>query len=279
MDTTGKETGRQATSAPVSAKACPVAQRRQLIAVIEAAFLVAGRALTLEQLAHLFEAEARPAKAQIREAIADLARCCEGRSYELKEVAGGWRFEVRQQWVPWVRRLWPDKPPRYSQALLETLALIAYRQPVSRGEIESIRGVSVSSSTLRTLHDQQWIRVVGYRQVPGRPALYATTRRFLDHFSLDSLQQLPPLDELCAPDHDTSEESGCKLELPRLGDGSDGQGQSFIADSQEADNGRDSVPVNGTSRDAVDGGVDSATPLPAGGDADVHSLELDRKRS
>ena len=139
--------------------------------------------------------------------------------------------------------------------------------------------MSVSSSTLRTLHDQQWIRIAGYRQVPGRPALYVTTRRFLDHFNLDSLQQLPPLDGLCAAEHDVGYGSGCTLERPCLDDGADGQRQALAVDPQEADNCRHSLPVNGITREAPDEGADSAAALPTADAADVHSIEFDRKRS
>ena len=121
---------------------------------------------------------------------------CEGRGFELLEVAGGFRFQVRQSLSPWVVRLWHERPQKYSRALLETLALIAYRQPITRGEIEEIRGVAVSTNIIKTLHEREWIRVVGHRDVPGRPAMYATTRQFLDYFNLKSLDQLPALAEI-----------------------------------------------------------------------------------
>ena len=167
-----------------------------LVLVIEAALMAAGKPLTLEQLAGLFDDDARPSKPELKQAMADLAGQCDGRGFELKEVASGWRFQVRQDFAPWVGRLWDEKPQRYTRALLETLALIAYRQPITRGEIEDIRGVSVSTNIIRTLQEREWVRVVGHRDVPGRPAMYATTRQFLDYFNLRNLDELPPLSEL-----------------------------------------------------------------------------------
>lgn len=121
---------------------------------------------------------------------------CEGRGFELRKVASGYRLQVREEFAPWVSRLFEEKPQRYSRALLETLALIAYRQPITRGEIEDVRGVTVSSNIIRTLLEREWVRVVGHRDVPGRPAMYATTRQFLDYFNLSGLGQLPPLSEI-----------------------------------------------------------------------------------
>ncbi|HBO14018.1 MAG TPA: SMC-Scp complex subunit ScpB, partial [Halieaceae bacterium] len=137
-----------------------------------------------------------PPKEDIRAALEEVAARCEDRGFELREVASGFRFQVRQNLGPWVARLWHERPPKYSRALLETLALIAYRQPITRGEIEEIRGVAVSSNIIKTLHEREWIRVVGHRDVPGRPAMYATTRQFLDYFNLKSLDQLPALAEI-----------------------------------------------------------------------------------
>ena len=167
-----------------------------LVQILEGAILAADKPLTVQNLADLFEQHERPEKSAIREALAAIAERCEGRGFELQEVASGFRFQVRQQLSPWVGRLWAERPARYSRALLETLALIAYRQPITRGEIEEIRGVAVSSNIIRTLHERDWIRVVGHRDVPGRPAMYATTRTFLDYFNLKSLDQLPALAEI-----------------------------------------------------------------------------------
>ncbi len=169
---------------------------RQLAPVLEAILLAAGRALSLGALAELFEADERPTPQQLRDALALLAASCLGRGCELVEVASGYRLQVRARFAPWVGRLWEERPARYSRALLETLALIAYRQPVTRGEIETVRGVAVNSNIIRTLQERDWIRVVGHREVPGRPALLATTRQFLDDFNLKSLDELPPLSAL-----------------------------------------------------------------------------------
>ena len=167
-----------------------------VIPVIEAALMAAGKPMTLEQLAALFDEDYRPDKPAMKQAMADLSEMCEGRGFELKEIASGWRFQVRQELAPWVGRMWDEKPQRYTRALLETLALVAYRQPITRGEIEDIRGVSVSTNIIRSLQEREWVRVVGHRDVPGRPAMYATTRQFLDYFNLRNLDELPPLSEL-----------------------------------------------------------------------------------
>ena len=167
-----------------------------LVQILEGALLAAGKPLTVAQLSELFEEHERPENAQIREALQEVAERCEDRGFELVEVASGFRFQVRQALSPWVARLWQERPARYSRALLETLALIAYRQPITRGEIEEIRGVAVSSNIIKTLHEREWIRVVGHRDVPGRPAMYATTRQFLDYFNLKNLDQLPALAEI-----------------------------------------------------------------------------------
>ncbi|MES3006171.1 MAG: SMC-Scp complex subunit ScpB [Pseudomonadota bacterium] len=164
--------------------------------IIEGLLLAAGKPLSLEAIGEVFLEEERPSREELLEAIAAIAADTEGRGFELKEVASGFRFQVRQDLSPWVSRLWEERPQRYTRALLETLALVAYRQPITRGDIEEIRGVSVSSTIIRTLLDREWIRVVGHRDVPGRPAMFATTRQFLDYFNLKSLQDLPPLSEI-----------------------------------------------------------------------------------
>lgn len=164
--------------------------------IVEAALLAADRPLNLDHLQALFVDEPRPPRAMLREALGRLETDLSGRGIELREVAGGYRIQVRAQLAEFVSRLWQERPPRYSRALLETLALIAYRQPVTRGEIEQVRGVSVSTQIMRTLEDRNWVRIVGYRDVPGRPALYATTHEFLDYFGLRRLEDLPPLAEI-----------------------------------------------------------------------------------
>jgi segregation and condensation protein B len=171
-------------------------QIEQLKAIIEAALLAASQPLTVAQLGELFVEEDEVDRAQIAMALEMLADDSQGRGVELKEVGSGFRYQVRQDVHPWVSRMWSEKPSRYSRALLETLALIAYRQPITRPEIEQIRGVVVSSNIVKTLEEREWVRVVGHRDVPGKPALYGTTRTFLDYFNLKSLDELPPLSEI-----------------------------------------------------------------------------------
>lgn len=169
---------------------------RRIQAIVEAALLASGKPLSLEQLRELFTEDERPAKQVMEHVMVMLEQACEGRGFELKQVASGYRLQVREEYATWVARLFEEKPQRYSRALLETLALIAYRQPITRGEIEDIRGVTVSSNIVRTLLEREWVRVVGHRDVPGRPAMYATTKQFLDYFNLNGLDQLPPLSEV-----------------------------------------------------------------------------------
>jgi segregation and condensation protein B len=164
--------------------------------IVEAALLAAGQPLNLAQLVALFPEDDPPEPGSIERALESLREESGQRGFELVEVASGFRFQIRAEVQPWVGRLWAERQTRYSRAQLETLALIAYRQPITRGEIEQIRGVAVSSHIVRTLEDREWIRVVGHRDVPGKPALYGTTRAFLDYFNLKSLDQLPPLSEL-----------------------------------------------------------------------------------
>jgi segregation and condensation protein B len=172
------------------------ADNDQLKRVVEAILLAAGRPLSLDQLLSLFTDEERPDRAGLRGALEALAGEYTGRGIQLAEVGSGYRIQIRQEMQPWVSRLWEEKPARYSRALLETLALIAYRQPITRGEIEEVRGVTVSTSIMKTLLEREWIRVVGHREVPGRPAMYGTTKQFLDYFSLKNLDELPTLAEL-----------------------------------------------------------------------------------
>jgi segregation and condensation protein B len=169
----------------------------QVMRILEAALLAADQPLTVDRLVALFD-EGEVDRQRVRDALGALEEACRDRGYELKQVASGYRFQVRQEFSLWISRMWEERPPRYSRALMETLALIAYRQPVTRGDIEEVRGVAVSSNIVRTLLERDWIRVVGYREVPGRPALYATTKAFLDYFNLKGLDELPPLAEIRA---------------------------------------------------------------------------------
>jgi segregation and condensation protein B len=169
-----------------------------LTPTVEAVLLAAGRPVTIDQILELYEEHQRPPAEEVQAALEELARIYDehGHGIEVREVASGWRVQVRSAHADVVSRLWQERPSRYSRALLETLALIAYRQPITRSEIEDIRGVTVSSTIMRTLHERNWIRVVGHREVPGRPELLGTTREFLDYFGLKSLDDLPTLAEL-----------------------------------------------------------------------------------
>src|SRR5690554_4498655 len=164
--------------------------------VLEAAILAADGPLDRDAMLLLFDEAERPDRAALDQILQELADSYADRGIELKEVASGFRFQVRREMGPWVSRLWQEKAPRYSRAILETLALIAYRQPITRGEIEEIRGVAVNTQIVKTLLERNWIRIVGHRDVPGRPAMFATTRQFLDYFDLKSLEDLPPLSEI-----------------------------------------------------------------------------------
>jgi segregation and condensation protein B len=191
----------------------------QLQRILEAALLAAARPLDLDELLALFPEQERPDRTALRNALADLREQYDSHAMELREVASGYRIQIRSEFTPFVSRLWEERAPRYSRALLETLSIIAYRQPITRADVEDVRGVSLSTSILRTLLDRRWIRAVGHRDVPGRPALYGTTREFLDYFGLKNLDELPPLAELRDVD-----ELGVALELglSEPGTGSEG---------------------------------------------------------
>jgi segregation and condensation protein B len=194
--------------------------------IIESALMAYAQPLDVDRLQSLFVEQSHtdddeeeksvadiPSKQEIEEALEAIQQNCEGRGFELKKVGSGWRFQVRAEMAPWVNKLWEEKPQRYSRALLETLSIIAYRQPITRGDIEEIRGVAVSSHIIKTLSEREWIKVVGQRDVPGRPSLYATTRQFLDYFNLESLEELPSLRELAdidslTPELDLNPEAG-----------------------------------------------------------------------
>ncbi|WP_455912634.1 SMC-Scp complex subunit ScpB [Pseudomonas putida] len=169
---------------------------RELAPLLEAFLLASGKPQSLERLFELFEEAERPEPPVFKKALEILRKSCDGRAFELREVASGYRLQIREKFSPWVGRLWEERPQRYSRAMLETMALIAYRQPITRGEIEDVRGVAVNSHIVKTLLEREWVRIVGYRDVPGKPAMFATTKVFLDHFNLKNLDDLPPLAEL-----------------------------------------------------------------------------------
>ncbi len=176
--------------------------------IIEAVLMAAGKPLTVDQVLAVFRDDEKPSREVARQTIETLQEEYQERGIELVRIASGYRIQVKQDMEPWVSRLIEEKPTRYSRALLETLALVAYRQPITRGEIEDIRGVSVSSSIMKTLQEREWVRIVGHRDVPGKPSMFGTTRQFLDYFNLKSLDELPSLMEL--KDLDTL---GAELEL------------------------------------------------------------------
>ena len=172
-----------------------------LLPIIEALLFASNQPLSVRKIAALFDAHERPECQQIQDSLTQLQDHYSDRAIRLHALASGWQFRVDHALTPWVKRLWKTPTPRYSRALLETLALIAYRQPITRGEIEHIRGITVSSNIIRTLEEHGWIREIGHKDTPGRPALLATTKQFLDHFHLKSLRELPPLEAISALDN------------------------------------------------------------------------------
>lgn len=230
--------------------------------VIEAALLAAGRPLKAEQLDALFDEPLRPGKDRVRAALEALAGEYTDRGIELKETASGWRIQVRAQLADEVSRLWPERPQRYSRALLETLALIAYRQPITRGEIETVRGVAVNPNIVKTLLERNWIRVVGQRDVPGRPELLGTTTEFLDYFGLKRLDELPPLAELKA-----MTELNVQLELADPGAP---QSEPAASEGEAAVSTPVDAPAEDASQDAPrKASADAAEADAAGGSGDV----------
>ena len=168
----------------------------ELKQIVEGAILAADKPLSIDNMISIFAAGEQPSRKQVRAVLGEIEEDFADRGFELKQVASGYRFQVRERYGDWIGRLWEEKPPRYTRALLETLALIAYKQPITRGDVEEVRGVAVSTNIIRTLLEREWIRVVGHRDVPGRPAIYATTQTFLDYFNLASLDELPTLSEI-----------------------------------------------------------------------------------
>ena len=212
--------------------------------IVEAILLAAGRPLTLDQMLAMFEDKERPERAELREAIKALQEDYTERGIDLVQVGGGYRIQVRETMQPWVARLWEEKPARYSRALLETLALIAYRQPITRGEIESVRGVAVSTNIMKTLLEREWVHVVGHRDVPGRPAMYGTTKQFLNYFGLKNIDGLPSLAELRDLNAIGEELQLDLAEIPGLGMES---ANDEVADSEETE-------------EAIETATDSLTP-------------------
>ncbi len=222
---------------------------KKLKNILEAVLLATERSLTVVQLESLFELdEERPTRDEIRKALHEMADDYASRGFELKQVASGFRLQVKQEFSTWVGRLWEEKPARYTRALLETMALIAYRQPITRGEIEEVRGVSVSSNIIKTLLERDWIKVLGHKDVPGKPALYGTTKGFLDYFNLQKLDQLPTLAEIkdldsIHPELELDEDAAKDSEDAEIDDGEQGpqddgnevQSSADISEDQQSD--------------------------------------------
>ena len=209
----------------------------ELKKIIEAVIYAADEPMSLNRLMSLFPEEDHPGRDAIKTAISELQQEAAERSIELKEVGSGYRYQVRQDYAEWVSKLWEERPARYSRASLETLALIAYRQPVTRAEIEEVRGVSVSSQIIKAFIERDWVKIVGHRDVPGRPALYATTKGFLDYFNLKSLEELPSLAEI--RDIDSINE---KLELSMPGENAELAVEEDMAESTDI-NVADEIPA------------------------------------
>ena len=220
--------------------------------IVEAALLASDEPLSVDQVCKLFrsdEIEEENARSIIREVLQTIEKECEDRGYELVRVSSGYRFQIPQDLSVWISRLWEQKPPRYTRALLETLSLIAYQQPVTRGDIEQVRGVSVSTNIVRTLLERGWIREVGHREVPGRPVLYATTKSFLDYFNLKSLSELPPLSEIrelveAGEDKTDSEEQ-------QMDEGSEEAAEIIDGSSSNLSTIESSTPIGNNDRDGA----------------------------
>lgn len=243
----------------------------QLKSIIEAALLASAQPLTTQQLRELFVAEDEVGPGQIGTVLEALAADCAGRGVELVEVASGYRYQVRKETHPWIKRMWTERPGNYSRAMLETLALIAYRQPITRPEIEQIRGVMVSSSMIKTMEEREWIRVVGYRDMPGKPALYGTTRAFLDYFNLKSLDQLPPLSAIRDMEDPQLRLDNPDAAIPVATNDPDVEHESGAEDvTATITEARLAAPTadDHTADGSMIGSID-ATPAPQAGDADT----------
>ncbi len=218
--------------------------------ILESLIMASAKPINIDRMLSCFSEKEVPDKKTLRSALKQLAEDYAKSSVELKEVSSGFRFQVRKDYASWVAKLWEEKPARYSRALLETLSLVAYKQPITRGEIEKIRGVSVSSQIMKTLMEREWVHIVGHRDVPGKPAIYATTKEFLDYFNLASLEELPPLAEIKDIDKINGE-----LDLPEPSDGASPKDQSTEnqAQTNQSETEQDSTKQNSTGND------DSAT--------------------
>ena len=240
--------------------------------VVEAALLAAARPVPVSELLQIFDEQARPTAKEMRAILESLAADYEGRGVAIRETANGFRFQVRSEFAQEVSRLWPDRPRKYSRALLETLALIAYRQPITRAEIENVRGVAVNPEIVKTLMERNWVRVVGHRDVPGHPELLGTTTEFLDYFSLKSIEDLPPLAELKSL---TDLNLQLPLPVPLNGAAGDEAGAEGAADHGATDHGAmDHGAMDHGEVAVVPSLDDSAEKLDAAADDDADDEEL-----
>ncbi|WP_223669320.1 SMC-Scp complex subunit ScpB [Kangiella shandongensis] len=219
--------------------------------IIEAALMAAGSSLSKERMVQLFSDEDKVQTTDVTKALSMLQEEATGRGIELVEVATGFRYQARQEYAEWVAKLWEERPSRYSRALLETLSLIAYRQPTTRSDIEQVRGVGVSSSIVKTLLEREWIRVVGHRDVPGKPALYATTKQFLDYFGLKSLDELPSLAEIKDLDN-------LNPELKFEQDEDEGESSKQTEDDTSQENTDNDGEFDENTKDETSGGIDES---------------------
>jgi segregation and condensation protein B len=239
--------------------------------ILEAALMAAGQPLSIDRILTLFLDHNQPSREEVHGALARLAEACEGRGIELVEVGSGFRYQAKQENAEWVARLWEERPARYSRALLETLALIAYRQPITRGEIEDIRGVSVSTNIMKTLMERDWVKVVGHRDVPGKPAMYASTRQFLDYFSLKSLSDLPSLAEIRDIDSINAELDLVEPSTDKKTDDADADTQLDLAANDAADtNIEEAVDEAATDEVATD---EVAIDVPADAEDKLSSMD------
>ena len=240
-----------ASSAPTAVPQGDISDE-MLVRILEAALMAANAPLSLLQINSLFPLDQQPGKDRIIGALDTLMDMCQERGIELIEVASGWRFQVKRDVHPWVSRLWTERQTKYTRVTMETLALIAYRQPITRGEIEQIRGVAVNSNIIRALEERDWIRVVGHRDVPGRPALLGTTRAFLDYFGLKKLDELPPLSEI----KDFEElQPQLDMDIENAMDNAMAHAASLGLDGEQPDTDPDNVPaelINDASSDHDD---------------------------
>ncbi len=255
-------------------------EQQQLKNIIEAVLMSAEKPLKVNDIEILFAGDNdMPTRDEIRKTLKLLVEDYENRGFELKEVASGFRLQVRQDYSQWIGRLWEEKPARYTRALLETIALIAYRQPITRGEIEEVRGVSVSSNIIKTLMEREWIKVLGHKDVPGKPALYGTTKEFLDYFNLKSLEDLPSLAEIKDLDQihqelDLDIDNTESVDEQGEAGSNDDEPGSAQADDDQADKDKD----NDTSATAIDADADDVESVAEDGHAESVTTATDTEQ-